>query len=96
MEDSLLKIIDFYKKVNNSVWTEWIFRILISLVFIKNVVVIQEEYYPDSAWAPTLIALWLYFFKQRLIGLIPLILAMLIHYFHVSPEATDKRNIPEI
>lgn len=73
-----------YKNLNNNNLTEWALRIFISGVFIQNLIVEQDEYYPDYAWALLFVALQLYFFKLRLMACIPLIMALFIHFFHNS------------
>jgi hypothetical protein len=73
---------NFYNKTNQSVWSEWIFRIAFSLEFIQTAAVIQEEHYPDACWLLLFISIWIYFFRQKLIALIPLLFAAFIHYTH--------------
>lgn len=77
-------MINFYKKLNDNIWAEWLFRIIYLLVFIETAIVLQDGYYPDLCWLMILVSTWLYFFKQKILGILPLILAVLLHIFHIS------------
>jgi hypothetical protein len=41
-----------------------------------------ETFYPDDCFLLILIAIWLYFFKLRLLGFIPIAFCALNHYWH--------------
>jgi len=71
-----------YKKINNSTWLEWVFRIFISSEFVYTTSVLQEEHYPDVCWWMIFISIWCYFFRLKLLGLVPLVFCMLIHHWH--------------
>lgn len=77
-------LMNFYKKINANIWTEWIFRLFFTFEFFHTGTVIQEEHYPDTCWLLILISIWLYFFKYRIAALVPLFLSAFIHYVHVS------------
>lgn len=71
-----------YQTLNHSLLTEWSCRILITLSIVYATINSQSHSYPDAANALMLIALWLYFFKQKFIALFPLLLAMWVHIVH--------------
>ncbi|MGC3946400.1 MAG: hypothetical protein QM762_18080 [Chryseolinea sp.] len=71
-----------FKRINSSIWTEWILRIAITLEFIQTVSVMPDDHYPDAAYLLILIALWCYFLRLRILGFVPLVFALLIHYWH--------------
>jgi hypothetical protein len=76
--------IDFYKRVDSSKWLEWVFRVSFSLVFFNTVAVLPgtEGSSLDLCWLLIFIAIWCYFFRLKVLGLIPLILCALIHYWN--------------
>jgi hypothetical protein len=79
-------VITAYKKANNSIWTEWLFRVFFSIAFIYTVSMTWkggETFYPDDCFLLILIAIWLYFFKLKLLGFIPLIYNGLFHYWRM-------------
>jgi hypothetical protein len=84
---NLRPVVDAYKKANNSVWTEWVFRLFFSMTFIYTVLMTWksgETFYPDDCFLLIFIAIWFYFFKIRLLGFIPIIFCALYHYWHYS------------
>ena len=76
-------IFEYYSHLNKSIWIDWIFKILYSLEFILVACTIQEEHYPDACFALLFIAIWLYFFKLRILAIVPLLFAFFINYVHV-------------
>lgn len=74
------KIVESYNYWNNNVFIEWIFRLLITFDFVVAVMHTQMISYPDNVYLMILIALWLYFFKLKLVGLIPLGFGLYFHY----------------
>jgi hypothetical protein len=80
---SLSSAIAFCKKANDSAWLEWVFRLLFSAELIRTALAEGgEAYYPSDCWLMIFTAIWCYFFKLKLLGLIPLFYAMLFHYWH--------------
>lgn len=71
-----------FKKINQSVWIEWLFRFCFTIEFIHTAIVLPTEHYPDVCWLLLLISVWLYFFEFKIIGLVPIVLVAIIHYFH--------------
>lgn len=74
-----------YKKVNNSAWIEWIFRLFLSVELIHTDLMMEaagENFYPDVCMLMIFIAIWFYFFKLKVLGLIPIIYSALFHYWH--------------
>jgi hypothetical protein len=68
---------------------EWACRILFSV----NLLLIGINYddrlnYPMDALVFILLALWLYFYKLKIISIIPLLLALFLNYLHwgVTPS----------
>lgn len=76
----------FYKKINGSIWLEWLFRLFLSAEFIQTAVAIPAEDYPSECWLLIFIAIWCYFFKLKLFGLVPLVFSVLMHYWHNPPS----------
>jgi hypothetical protein len=80
---NLYSTIVFCKKANGSAWIEWIFRLFLSAEIIQTALAEGgESYYPIDCWLMILLAIWCYFFKLKLVGLIPLFYAMLFHHWH--------------
>jgi len=83
----LYSVFNTYKRVNDSVWTEWLFRLLFSALFIYTVLMTWkggETFYPDDCFLLIFIAIWFYFFKIRILGFIPIMFCALYHYWHYS------------
>ena len=81
MPDDKNVFLERWRRINSSLWTEWIYRILFSIAFVLTVIVIQEEHFPDACWLMIFVSIWLYFFKLKIVAIIPLIFALLLHYF---------------
>jgi hypothetical protein len=80
-------IITAYRKVNASLWIEWIVRLFISVELIHTDLMMEEageNFYPDVCVLMIFIAIWCYFFRLKLVGLIPLIYSALFHYWHTA------------
>jgi hypothetical protein len=83
---TVFRILKNIKKANNSIWTEWIFRVIYSIEFVQTALVLHTDHpsYPDACWALLFIALWLYFFKFRILAFIPIFMCGFIHYSHFN------------
>lgn len=74
-----------YKQINPSIYTEWAFRISVTVSFLCGICFEHTDYYPDSANILSLITLWLYFLDLKIIAVIVLITYLMpIHYFHFT------------
>jgi len=69
-----------YHLINRSYYNEWFLRIFITANFILPFVVGENDHaYPDVAIFINLLALWFYFYRARLLALIPVLMAFFIH-----------------
>jgi len=71
-----------YTSVNNSRFIEWLCRILITANLVLAGLQTDEHWYPADVVALTIIALWAYFLKGKLLSLVPLLMGLFIHYIH--------------
>jgi len=70
-----------YTKLNQSIHVEWLTRILITINLIFSVTVEDEHYFPLIIIGLSLISLWLYCYKNKLIALFPLFIGFLDTFF---------------
>ncbi|PZR27091.1 MAG: hypothetical protein DI535_11795 [Citrobacter freundii] len=84
MSQIITSIVQTYRQLNSSTWTEWVFRLFFTWSFIHTGVVMPGEHYPDTNWLLILISIWCYFMRWRVIAFIPLFFCEFIHSVHVS------------
>jgi hypothetical protein len=78
-----MKIIPLYKTLNASIYTDWLCKILITVNLIRAHLIDPEIYsdaFPDIVVGITIIALWLYFFKLRLAGILVALFAFALFF----------------
>jgi hypothetical protein len=69
-----------YHLINRSYYIEWFLRIFLTANFVLPFVIRESDhFYPEIAVLVNLIALWFYFYRARLLALIPLLMALFIH-----------------
>lgn len=77
MKEVLLVI---YHLINRSYYIEWFLRIFITANFVLPFIIRENDYaYPEVAVFTNIIALWFYFYRARLLALIPVLIAFFIH-----------------
>jgi hypothetical protein len=75
----------------NSSPVEWLLRILFTLnLFLAGWNYGTEDYYPMVPLMLTLIGLWLYFFRLKILALPLLILALWINYDHLGMQPSSN------
>jgi len=69
-----------YHLINRSYYIEWFLRIFITANFVFPFIIRENDYaYPEVAVLVNIIALWFYFYRARLLALIPVLTAFFIH-----------------
>lgn len=72
----------YYLRANNSKVVDWISKILISLNLLFSLGQTQDHFYPDMNIAISLVCLWLYFLRFKLIPIFLLLLGLFLHFTH--------------
>ncbi len=66
-------------------YLEWFLRILFTLNFVVPGINYEDEhYYPGNVLLMVIIGLWLYFFRLKVVSVVPLLYALFINYLHTG------------
>jgi hypothetical protein len=91
-----MTIVDKYIKFNNSVFLDWTIRILFTLSIIPLALHTYDHYQPLIIVVMSLLSIWLYFIKWRLVALIPLLYLMIFHTMDIVSWENHNADKTEI
>jgi hypothetical protein len=64
---------------------EWACRILFTInILLPGINYDDGHYYPLDVLVLVIVSLWLYFFRLKLLALVPLLFALLVSYMHLG------------
>ena len=71
-----------YLTANKSKFVDWTSKILISINLLLTLGPIPDHYYPDINIAISLVGLWFYFLRIKLLSVVLLVFGLFLHFVH--------------